>query len=176
MIIEQHFYIQLVLLVTVIIENSFVWYFYIIAVIGRTGDCPVTYLVFAFHWHPAAVWWFPAGTCSLALGDQQGSWAVDYRPVSLASSFFWGELMAPSFVSLSSLLILLLLVVFLSNHCSLWLWMVNISGQFLGAEQKMCLRFLNCVTWLDVCEILLSLLFCFLEQIIHVIDLFFSSL
>lgn len=35
----------------------------------------------------------------------------------------------------------------------------------------MCLRFLNSVTWLDVGEILLSLLFFLLEQVIHVIVL-----
>lgn len=41
------------------------------AVLGMTGDCPVTSLAFASHWHPAAVWVRPAvaGACSPALGD-----------------------------------------------------------------------------------------------------------
>lgn len=108
MIIEPGVYIYLALLLTVNTEKFSGWYFYIIAVIGTTGDCPMTCFAFAFHWHSAAIQACPAmaDACSPVRGDRggPGQWT---RPVSLASCFFSGELKAPpSFGSLLSLRIL----------------------------------------------------------------------
>lgn len=73
MIIEQGVYIYLALLLTVNTEKSSGWYFYIIAVIGTTGDCPMTCFAFAFHWHPVAIQACPAmaDACSPVRGDRR---------------------------------------------------------------------------------------------------------